>query len=156
MEPMGRVIQFSRKNADVAKRLSAARAKITSLVSKDAMFNGVLRLQTGVKIDGIINGGVIIESAEPCMLVIDKSGEVEGNILASRAIIAGSIRGSIHATEILVRSTAKINGDIFYQRIHIEEGAEVNGQLRKMIAQSALIESCEEQQEQSVQLHAQA
>lgn len=123
-----------RKNADVAKRLSAAQAKITSLVSKDALVDGTLRLRTGVKIDGIVIGGVIIESSEPCMLIIDNTGEIEGNILASRAIVSGAISGSIHATELLVRSTARINGDIFYQRIHIEDGAEVNGQLRKMMA----------------------
>lgn len=134
MEHKGRVIPF-RKNTEVATRLSAAQAKITSLVSKDALVDGVLRLRTGVKIDGIVIGGVIIESPDACMLIVDVTGEVEGNILASRAIISGAIRGSIHATEILVRSTAKINGDIFYQRIHIEDGAEVNGQLRKMTVQ---------------------
>lgn len=142
-EQKSRVIPF-RKNADVAKRLSAAQAKITSLIAKDALVEGVLRLRTGVKIDGIVIGGVIIESSDVCMLIVDVAGEIEGNVLASRAIISGAISGSIHATEILVRSTAKINGDIFYQRIHIEEGAEVNGQLRKMAAQQVADETqCE-------------
>lgn len=132
-----RVIPF-RKNAEVAKRLSAVQAKITSLVAKDALFDGVLRLRTGVKIDGIVIGGVVIESTETCMMIIDLSGEVEGNILAPRAIISGAVRGSIHASEILVRSTAKIEGDIFYHRIHIEDGAEVNGRLRKMVAEQQI------------------
>ena len=79
-----------------------------------------------------------------CRLIVDAAGEIEGNVLATRAIISGAISGSIHATEILVRSTARINGDIFYQRIHIEEGAEVNGQLRKMAAQQVPAETqCE-------------
>lgn len=132
-QPRGRVIPF-KKNAEVAKRLSAAQAKITSLVAKDALFDGVLRLRTGVKIDGIVIGGVVVESPEACMIIVDVTGEVEGNILASRAIISGAVRGNIHATEILIRGTAKIDGDIFYNRIHIEDGAEVNGQLRKMVA----------------------
>jgi len=142
-EQKNRVIPF-RKNVDVAKKLSAAQAKITSLIAKDALVEGVLRLRTGVKIDGIVIGGVIIESSDACMLIVDAAGEIEGNVLATRAIISGAISGSIHATEILVRSTARINGDIFYQRIHIEEGAEVNGQLRKMAAQQVPAETqCE-------------
>lgn len=142
-EQKSRVIPF-RKNVDVAKKLSAAQAKITSLIAKDALVEGVLRLRTGVKIDGIVIGGVIIESSDACMLIVDVAGEIEGNVLATRAIISGAISGSIHATEILVRSTARINGDIFYQRIHIEEGAEVNGHLRKMAAQQVPAETqCE-------------
>jgi len=126
-----RIIPF-RKNTNVAAKLNAHLEQITSLIASDAIVEGMLRLRTGVKIDGLVIGGVLIESDVACMLFLSKDGQIEGNVLTPRAIIAGEITGSIRARELLVRGTAKIEGDIFYQRLHIEDGAEVNGRLCKI------------------------
>lgn len=123
-----RTLNF-RKNMDVASKLNAQKERITSLIASDAIVEGVLRLRKGVKVDGIVIGGILIESDTPCMLFLNSGGQVEGNVLAPRAIIAGEISGSIRVNELLVLGSAKIDGDIFYQRLHIEDGASVNGRL---------------------------
>lgn len=113
------------------KPLSAVEEKITTLLAKDAMIEGVLRLRNGAKIDGIIIGGLMIEGSEMCTMFLSEGAQIDGNVLAPRAIVYGWIKGSIHAHDLVIKRSAKIEGDVYYGRISIEDGAEVNGKLIK-------------------------
>ena len=53
---------------------------------------------------------------------------VEGNINASNADVSGELKGSVSVTELLVlKSTAKIDGDIVTNKLAIEPGASFTG-----------------------------
>jgi len=62
-------------------------------------------------------------------LVIDASGEIDGDIHVPRVIIEGSVRGDIHATcKVELRSAACVIGDIETAELRIQSGAVFAGQ----------------------------
>jgi cytoskeletal protein CcmA (bactofilin family) len=124
-----RVLPFRKDQSP--QSISTAQEKITSCIAKTAVFVGDLQLSEGVKVDGRVQGNVIIASESSCMLFIETSGTIEGNVIAPRAFVCGTIKGNITATEIMVRSTAVIEGNINYHRLLMEDGATVNGTLNK-------------------------
>ena len=46
---------------------------------------------------------------------------------AETARLAGTVEGSITARELVILKTAKITGDVFYDALTIEQGAQVEG-----------------------------
>ena len=64
---------------------------------------------------------------------------VAGDIVVEKAEIHGEVKGNITAKIISCGSTAKIVGDIFHQRINIEDGAYIDGNCRKFVPEGAEI-----------------
>ena len=46
---------------------------------------------------------------------------------AETARLAGTVTGSIDARQLVILKTARIEGDVFYDALTIEQGAEVEG-----------------------------
>ncbi len=89
----------------------------TSIVG-DVKSNGDFR------IDGTLKGTLSVKGK----LVVGPSGHVEGEIECQNADVSGEIRGKINVSELLMlRASAKINGDIFTGKISIEPDAQFTG-----------------------------
>ena len=52
---------------------------------------------------------------------------IEGAITAERARLSGQVKGTIAARELVILKTARIEGDVSYETLTIEQGAAVNG-----------------------------
>jgi cytoskeletal protein CcmA (bactofilin family) len=62
-------------------------------------------------------------------LMIDVSGEIDGDIHVPSVIIAGSVRGDIYATcKVELRRAARVIGDIETAELRIQSGAVFTGQ----------------------------
>ena len=66
-------------------------------------------------------------STDCSSLVQGETSSVKGAIEAESARLAGTIEGSIAARELVILKTAKITGDVFYDALTIEQGAQVEG-----------------------------
>lgn len=98
-----------------------------SIIATGLRVTGALDTNGVVKVEGVIEGSVRAEG----QVLVAKGGVVEGDILTREAIIGGEVRGAIFADErVEVQATSVIEGDITTQRIVVQEGGEVNGQLR--------------------------
>ena len=92
-------------------------AQGTSIVG-DVKSNGDFR------IDGTLKGTLSVKGK----LVVGPSGHIEGQIECQNADVSGEIKGKINVSELLMlRSSAKINGDIFTGKIAIEPDAQFTG-----------------------------
>jgi cytoskeletal protein CcmA (bactofilin family) len=60
-------------------------------------------------------------------LVIGKDGAVRGDIKADEVVVYGKTEGVIRARRIMLQESARVVGDIFYELISIEEGAQFIG-----------------------------
>ena len=100
-------------------------------------FEGSLRAEGMVRVDGIIHGCVEIEGD----LEISATGLVEGAEVKAHNII---VQGTLKADKILVRDklslsrTARIEGDIVSGSIQIESGAYYTGYIQTHDAQASL------------------
>lgn len=98
-----------------------------SNISKDLTILGDLSSSGSVTIDGVIEGNIYCTS-----LIIMANGRVNGAIVAvQQVIVRGKVTGAIRSRRVILQSCAKVEGDIFYQRVGIEMGAHHDGVLRR-------------------------
>ena len=105
---------------------SALPAQAGTYVDEKSEFQGSLKLQKSVHIDGTIEGE--LECA--ATVTIGTSGKVTARIRAESVLIDGEVHGDIEArTEITLRKGARVYGDLKTEGIVIERGAKVEGQI---------------------------
>ena len=93
-----------------------------SVIGSDVVIKGDISATVDLHVDGRIEGDIQCAS-----LVQGEGSHVEGAIVAETARLAGSVSGSITARELVVLRTARISGDVHYDALTIEQGAEVEG-----------------------------
>jgi cytoskeletal protein CcmA (bactofilin family) len=80
-----------------------------------------------IKVDGRVEGSI----SGPRQIIVGRDGSVQGNVQAAEVILAGTIDGSLVATERAeLHGTATITGDVQTRVIVVHEGARINGTVR--------------------------
>jgi cytoskeletal protein CcmA (bactofilin family) len=95
-----------------------------SFIGSEVTIAGNVSGQGDLHLDGTIEGDLACN-----VLILGSGGRVKGNIQAAKATVAGQVEGTVDARELLVEKTAKIRGDLSYESISIETGAQVDGRL---------------------------
>ncbi len=106
----------------VTRREGSAMAGTFSVIGTDVIIKGDIAASADLHIDGRIEGDITCAA-----LVQGQSSEVVGAIRAETARLSGTVRGSITASELVILKTARIEGDVHYDALTIEQGAEVDG-----------------------------
>lgn len=102
-----------------------------SVLGPDIAINGDLAAAADLHLDGKIKGDIRCAA-----LAQGEASEVTGNVVAESARIAGRIKGSISADVLVVLKTARIEGDVTYGSLTIEEGAQVDGKFTPRAAEA--------------------
>lgn len=103
-----------------------------SVLGRDLAITGNISASADLHVDGKVEGDITCAS-----LVQGESSEIAGNVSAETARLSGTVRGSINARELVVLKTARIHGDVHYDALTIEQGAQVDGRFSPRIAASA-------------------
>ena len=98
-----------------------------SFLGAEVTITGNIGGQGNLHIDGRVDGDVSCAS-----LIIGSSGQVNGNITAEDAKIAGSVTGTVAAKVLTVESSARITGDLSYDSVSVETGAQVDGRVKRL------------------------
>lgn len=93
-----------------------------SVLGADVVVKGDLSASADLHVDGSIEGDITCAS-----LVQGEKSVVTGAIKAQSARLSGTVRGSIEAGELVILKTARIHGDVCYDALTIEQGAQVDG-----------------------------
>lgn len=126
---------FSKKPAAAHRPLAAPRASsgsTFSVLGADTAIKGDITATADLHIDGRVEGDIACAA-----LVQGESSEIVGGISAESARLSGVVRGSINARELVILRTARITGDVSYDALTIEQGAQVDGRLTPRGAQVA-------------------
>ena len=95
-----------------------------NLIGGGTKITGDITSAGDVRIDGHLTGNIVIAGK----FVLGPNGMVEGNITSANADLSGEVKGKVNITEILVlKATARINGDIITGKLAIEPGALFTG-----------------------------
>ena len=98
-----------------------------NLVGKGTVFEGTVRAENDVRASGQVIGTLRVEGKA----MISESGSVDGEIIATNADVAGRVQGDIEIEERLVlKSTARVEGNIETDRLVVEEGAQFTGECK--------------------------
>jgi len=83
-------------------------------------------------------GDITATTDETSLLVISEAAIVEGGLTADHVIINGTVRGPVHARELLeLQPKARIEGDVSYVALEMHQGAVISGQLRPLMVNAA-------------------
>ena len=108
---------------DKPKRSSEDLTKEQNKIAQGTSYNGDITSQGSFRIEGKVEGTIKTSGK----IVIGKSGEVEGEINCENADIEGAFKGEISVNDTLVlRTTAKVNGNAQVDKLSIEPGAVFN------------------------------
>ncbi|MGE4273840.1 MAG: polymer-forming cytoskeletal protein [Desulfitobacterium sp.] len=126
------------KNPESPKRTSStfqAGSGETTYIAGDAEFNGKLSLKGNARIDGKVDGQIVISGD----LIVGPSAVIKANIKANSVSLSGEIRGDVVTQETFeLCSTARMKGNIFSKQLKIDQGAQ-------FIGTSCLLEDAQKQ-----------
>ncbi|MCX8146587.1 MAG: polymer-forming cytoskeletal protein [Azovibrio sp.] len=116
---------FAKKNKG-----AATAGQIDSLIGRGTRIEGHVVFSGGLRVDGEIVGRVLAEPGAPSTLVLSEHGRIEGEVRVGHLIVNGCIDGPVTVSEFLeMQPKARINGDVSYAMIEIQQGAVVEGRL---------------------------
>jgi len=90
-----------------------------TLISKGCVVHGKIESNVFVRIDGHIKGDLFIDEG----LIVGENGLIEGNIQVKEIVIHGTIKGTVKAESIDIKSSGSILGDVHTQILQVETGA---------------------------------
>ncbi len=98
-----------------------------SLISETFSLEGTLRTSGAIDIAGLVKGAVYTND-----LIIKETGSIVGPVETDKIEIYGHLEGKVVARSIVIGSSAVVKGDIlFSETLKTEEGADINGYLKK-------------------------
>ena len=98
-----------------------------SFLGAEVTVTGSIEGQGNLHIDGRVDGDVTCAT-----LIVGNNGQVNGNITADDAKIAGTINGTVAAQVLTIEASARITGDLSYDSVSVETGAQVDGRVKRL------------------------
>ena len=98
-----------------------------SIVSKGLYIKGELHCSGSLDIEGYIEGNI-----NGNVVTIREEGEVNGNIIAKTLNLKGKFDGKIKSERINIAANADIKGTLEYVSLCVEDGAKIEGDLKKI------------------------
>jgi len=112
---------FSRTNESQKKR---EMIETVNTIGAGTVITGDIQSKGDVRIDGNLKGSVNTTGK----LVLGKEGVIEGDVVCNNADISGTLKAKITVSQLLLlKTTAKLTGDISTNKLSIEPGAAFTG-----------------------------
>lgn len=114
----------SKSKNQMAKQSDITSPDKLNRIVEGTKIEGSLRSDSNIRIDGTLIGNVDTKGR----LVIGPAGIIEGEITCQNAEVEGKINGKINVEDLLsLKSSARIDGDIFTSKLSIDPGAMFTG-----------------------------
>jgi len=115
---------FSKHTRDMARNNDVAPDMAINRVVEGTSIEGEIRCESNIRIDGTFKGNLTTKGR----LVVGPAGKLEGTINCQNAELEGVVKGKIHVQQLLsLKSTSRVEGDIFTDKLAIEPGAAFTG-----------------------------
>lgn len=98
-----------------------------NIIGRGTEIQGNVSATGDMRVEGRIKGTITCKAR----LVLSPEGVIEGNIDAVQATIAGDVKGTVVARQLLhIQETGKVLGDIFTEKLIVQLGAFFSGNCR--------------------------
>ncbi len=127
--------------------------------SRETVISNDLTIHGNVTSEGIVRlEGTIIGDMNCTSLVVENDGSISGNISAKEVKVHGRVGGTVHGANVMLHSSAFVEGDIYHQGIGIDMGAQYDGRLQWVDTNAQTVSNPQAKQEthQNVSFYAEA
>jgi cytoskeletal protein CcmA (bactofilin family) len=100
--------------------------RVDVVIGQRATFNGQLRCDASIRLDGTVEGGAI---ETPGNVLISETARVMADIKAKSVSVAGAYKGTITADRVELLEGGRIWGIIKVRSFLLDEGAHFDGEL---------------------------
>ena len=100
-------------------------ASTPSVIGAGITVTGNIEATDDLQVEGRVTGDVRCAT-----LIVGEQSLIKGSIYAKRVRAAGTVEGSIETGDLAVEASARIHGDVTYDRLRIAAGAIVQGQMK--------------------------
>lgn len=115
---------------------------VTTLIARNTRVEGTIRYSGELDIEGVIAGDILAEEGSKSIVKILEHGRVEGEVRAPEVIINGHVAGDVYASgQLYLADKAIVEGNVHYNTIEMEKGAQINGNLVHMEQSSAPVKT---------------
>jgi len=87
---------------------------------------GDLRTDGDVHVYGQVCGDI-----HCAQLIVGPNAAITGDVTAEEAVVRGRVKGTIRASRIVLQESARVESNIFYGRLMVDEGATFDGQSQR-------------------------
>jgi cytoskeletal protein CcmA (bactofilin family) len=113
-----------RKPEQAPERPRSDASAATSIIGRGTTFNGVLRVNGSLRVDGEVEGQVFVAQG----LVVGPDGVMKAELVVNTAAIAGRVVGRVRAKgKVELRKGGRLEGDVHASSFQIEDGAFFQG-----------------------------
>ena len=121
-----------------SKKVGFGNSGHTTLISRETVIVGDIHFSGNLDIEGLVQGNIIALPDSEAFLRVIQQGTVEGEIRVPCVVINGTVEGIVYSTSLLEMALhGKVNGDVYYSRVEMAAGSEVNGVLKHIVEQGA-------------------
>ncbi len=107
--------------------------RLSSLVAPNVRIRGDIVFSGGLRVDGAVEGNVLGNDNDHCLLVLSSQGSIRGNVRVYDAVINGTIEGNLEVEHFVeLQAGARITGNIVYRQLQMDCGATVEGTLERL------------------------
>ncbi len=101
-----------------------------TIVGMETRVNGDLHFAGGLHVDGIVHGNVSADPDSEGTLSLAEGATIDGGVTVPYVLLDGVVKGDVYATKrVILGSTARVIGNVYYNLIEMAIGAEINGKL---------------------------
>lgn len=103
---------------------------VSTVIGPRTAISGNVQFDGSLLVEGKITGDVKGGAAEDALLILEDGGHIEGDISVTNIIVNGQVNGDIHVSgQAELSANAVINGNVYYDKLEMLNGARVNGSL---------------------------
>lgn len=101
-----------------------------TIVGIDTRVNGDLHFKGGLHVDGIVHGNVSADPDTESSVSLADGATIDGGVTVPYVLLEGIVKGDVFANKrIILASSARVIGNVYYNLIEMASGAEINGKL---------------------------
>jgi cytoskeletal protein CcmA (bactofilin family) len=109
---------------DSNKRRQPGEAKVVTIIGQGTTVTGEVESKGTIRIEGRVSGKIQSDDS----IVVQETGRIKADLIASQIIISGEVMGNVFAYDrIEVTANGKLVGDITAPRVAIAEGVLFEG-----------------------------
>ncbi len=89
-------------------------------IKGDVVFSDLLR----------VHGKIVGRVSSEHELLVGEGGEVEGEVVVGRLVVAGTVRGTVRVKErLVIHGTGRVHAEVFAPTLMVDEGGVLEGEV---------------------------